>query len=108
MDDPNSSSRQAKNRQGDGVAHGARTHLGNSLQEPELRAGRVPKGVARVSPDHGALRRASNRIRLSEGLTKWQFINSVTQWIDHERGRDPGSRLNSAWFGPGEALKRKA
>jgi phage/plasmid-like protein (TIGR03299 family) len=45
---------------------------------------------------------------LSEGPTKWQFINSVTQWIDHERGRDPGSRLNSAWYGLGEALKRKA
>jgi phage/plasmid-like protein (TIGR03299 family) len=45
---------------------------------------------------------------LSEGPTKWQFINSVTQWIDHERGRDPRSRLTSAWFGPGEALKPKA
>jgi phage/plasmid-like protein (TIGR03299 family) len=45
---------------------------------------------------------------VSEGLTKWQFINSITQWVDHERGRDPAGRLNSAWFGPGEALKRKA
>lgn len=45
---------------------------------------------------------------LSEGPTKWQFIISVTQWIDHQRGRDPASRLNSAWFGAGEALKRKA
>jgi hypothetical protein len=44
---------------------------------------------------------------LSEGPTKWQFI-SVTQWIDHERGHDPGSRLNLAWFGAGEPLKRKA
>lgn len=45
---------------------------------------------------------------LSEGLTKWQFINSVTQWIDHERGRTIDGRLNSAWFGAGDALKNKA
>jgi phage/plasmid-like protein (TIGR03299 family) len=45
---------------------------------------------------------------ISEGPTKWQFINSITQWIDHERGRDRAGRLSSAWFGPGEALKRRA
>jgi phage/plasmid-like protein (TIGR03299 family) len=43
-----------------------------------------------------------------QGRSRWQFINSVTQWIDHERGRNPEGRLSSAWFGPGEALKRKA
>lgn len=36
------------------------------------------------------------------------LLSQTTQWIDHERDRDPGSRLHSAWFGPGEALKRKA
>lgn len=45
---------------------------------------------------------------LAGGRTKWQLINCVTQWIDHERGRSPGRRLSSAWFGPGEVLKRKA
>lgn len=45
---------------------------------------------------------------LAQGRTKWQLVNSVTQWIDHERGRNLEGRLNSAWFGPGEAIKRKA
>jgi hypothetical protein len=52
-----------KNRPGDGVAHGARTDVADSVQEPKLRAGRGAKGVASVSPDHDTLRWASNRIR---------------------------------------------
>lgn len=45
---------------------------------------------------------------LSQGLTKWQWLNSVTQWVDYERGRSNDSRLNSAWFGTGDGIKKSA
>lgn len=45
---------------------------------------------------------------IAQGQTKWQFINCVSQWIDHERGRTGAGRLNSAWFGAGNALKNFA
>ena len=31
--------------------------------------------------------------------TVWNAYNSVTHWIDHQRGRDAESRLKAAWFG---------
>jgi phage/plasmid-like protein (TIGR03299 family) len=37
----------------------------------------------------------------------WGVLNGITYYVDHERGRD-GTRLNSAWFGDGAALKNKA
>jgi len=41
--------------------------------------------------------------------TAWGLLNAVTEHIDHHVGeRKPGSRLTSAWMGPGEAIKRKA
>lgn len=50
--------------------------------------------------------------------TAWGWLNAVTQYVDHQAGR-PGKseveqvaaqnrRLDSAWFGQGDALKRKA
>ena len=39
--------------------------------------------------------------------TYWAAYNGVTQWVDHERGRD-GTRLQSAWYGEGNRLKRRA
>jgi phage/plasmid-like protein (TIGR03299 family) len=44
------------------------------------------------------------------GGTVWNAYNSVTHWIDHQRGRDAESRLNASWFQPGvgNALRRRA
>lgn len=41
--------------------------------------------------------------------TAWGLLNAVTQYVDHERrARTPDNRLDSAWFGQGNALKTKA
>lgn len=40
--------------------------------------------------------------------TRWAMLNAVTEMIDHERGRSNNTRMESAWFGTGAALKNKA
>jgi phage/plasmid-like protein (TIGR03299 family) len=41
--------------------------------------------------------------------TAFGLLNSVTEFVDHERrARSSDHRLDSAWFGPGAALKVKA
>jgi len=40
--------------------------------------------------------------------TRWAMLNAVTELVDHERGRSESTRLESAWFGTGAALKNKA
>ena len=40
--------------------------------------------------------------------TRWAMLNAVTQLVDHERGRSDNTRLESAWFGTGAALKNRA
>lgn len=41
--------------------------------------------------------------------TAWGLVNSVTQFVDHERrARSQGHRLDSAWFGQGASIKAKA
>jgi len=45
---------------------------------------------------------------LTGGATGWQFVNSVTEYIDHQRGRAADSRMNRAWFGDGDAIKSEA
>ncbi|MEJ7932503.1 DUF932 domain-containing protein [Ramlibacter sp. AN1015] len=41
--------------------------------------------------------------------TAWGLLNAVTQHVDHERrARTTDSRMDSAWFGAGAALKQRA
>lgn len=40
--------------------------------------------------------------------TRWAMLNAVTELVDHERGRSTNTRMESAWFGTGAALKNKA
>lgn len=51
---------------------------------------------------------------LTQGRTVWQFVNSVTEYIDHHRGASRltdmtnESRLRNAWFGKGDKIKSAA
>jgi phage/plasmid-like protein (TIGR03299 family) len=40
--------------------------------------------------------------------TLWGAVNAVSYYVDHVRSVGTGERLDSAWFGPGGALKDKA
>lgn len=40
--------------------------------------------------------------------TAWGLLNAITQHVDHQRGRSADTRMGSAWFGGGNALKDKA
>lgn len=45
----------------------------------------------------------------SSKSTALGLLNSVTEFVDHERrARNTDYRLDSAWFGQGAALKQKA
>lgn len=40
--------------------------------------------------------------------TRWGMLNAVTELIDHSRGRSNNTRIESAWFGTGAAIKARA
>jgi phage/plasmid-like protein (TIGR03299 family) len=75
-----------------------------------------------TDPAHGLMNeRALKRVQaLYEGAgkgsdlasaqgTAWGLLNSVTEFVDHERrARSPEYRLDSAWFGQGATLKQRA
>ncbi len=42
------------------------------------------------------------------GQSLWGMVNSVTEYVDHERGNVRESALDAAWFGEGAALKDRA
>ena len=46
--------------------------------------------------------------RGNQGKTLWDAYNGVTEWLDHQRGRSPKTRLESAWFGQSARIRTKA
>ena len=42
------------------------------------------------------------------GKSAWRLLNTVTQLVDHERGKNRESGLDSAWFGEGSRIKQEA
>lgn len=42
------------------------------------------------------------------GPSAWAWVNAITEFVDHERGRNGDSRMNSAWFGQGDGIKSRA
>jgi phage/plasmid-like protein (TIGR03299 family) len=46
--------------------------------------------------------------RGNKGSTLWDAYNGFTEWLDHQRGKNEYSRLESAWFGESARLRTKA
>ena len=66
-----------------------------------------PRGVKNVIELFNGRARGADLVG-SRG-TAWGFVNAVTEYADyHVRARSEDTRLNSAWFGRGNAIKNKA
>lgn len=72
-------------------------------QEGEPRESRSVARVLELFDGAGA----GADLRTAKG-TRWGLFNAVTQHVDHEVGRTPDTRLDSAWFGRGDAMKQRA
>lgn len=46
-------------------------------------------------------------LRSAKG-TLWGLVNAVTEHVDHHQGRTTNTRMNAAWFGQGNNLKKAA
>ncbi len=87
----------------------ARRYLVELMGDPTMPFHEQPnnKALSRVFELFDGQGKGAN-LASSEG-TAFGLLNSVTQFIDHERrARSQDNRLDSAWFGVGAAIKQKA
>jgi len=87
----------------------AMSYLVNVLGDPDLSLNEQPnqKNIQAVYGLYSGGGKGSN-LQSSHGTT-WGLLNSVTEFVDHERrARSQDYRLDSAWFGAGAAIKQKA
>jgi len=86
----------------------------NSLllpEQPKPADGRAPKPIEETK----AYRRIMSLFDgglIGAGLagndSRWTMLNAVTEFVDHEQGNTPSTRMNAAWFGTGDAIKSRA
>lgn len=72
--------------------------------DPQLRQQAMPRATGKIAHlfDQGQ----GNQLRGVAG-TYWAAVNGVTEWVDHQRGKND-TRLEAAWFGEGRDLKTRA
>ena len=74
--------------------------------DPEKLSTRAANTVRAVHDLYMGKGMGSN-LRSSEG-TAWGALNAITEYVDHEQGRNANNRFRSAQFGLGAELKKKA
>jgi phage/plasmid-like protein (TIGR03299 family) len=77
--------------------------IGKAPDEPEMH---TPRSLARILALFQGEGMGAD-MSTAKG-TKWGLLNAVTQHVDHDMGRTPDTRLDSAWFGRGSGMKAQA
>jgi phage/plasmid-like protein (TIGR03299 family) len=74
-----------------------------TAKEPEVKDSRSVSRILELFQGEGM----GSDLVTAQG-TQWGLLNAVTQYVDHEMGRTPDTRLDAAWFGRGQQFKQQA